>query len=402
VLIERSQNVVPPSQDQVARIAEHRRVLRVGSFLVGVILLATAFLYAGRFPSEGTAIFALWACGAAVNLVIWVVALRASNRFVAPLTVAMTIPSAVALLISAVEPAALLTSASGLSILPVAVPLFMAWTRTGRARWLIAYAAPVEVIILATGFGHMGFVQRVDVATNVAIGVLIGWVGGEMLERLRERAIAQESELRRLNDELLIRATTDALTGLANRRQLDSDLQSLSLPRADGVGSVGFVMLDLDHFKRLNDELGHAVGDAALRSVAAELQRVVRRRDTIYRYGGEEFLVIMRDASLSVATATGERIREAIADLEILGGAGANDRLTISCGVAFSPARREHWDGVLAAADSALYEAKATGRNRVCVAPVSATGVARRLPHERRRARTGRSAHPSPGDVPVG
>ena len=68
-------------------------------------------------------------------------------------------------------------------------------------------------------------------------------------------------------------------------------------------------MLDLDRFKRLNDELGHAVGDAALRSVSAELLRVVRKRDTIYRYGGEEFLVIMPDASLEAAAAAAERIR---------------------------------------------------------------------------------------------
>lgn len=401
-MTEPNNNASPHSHDQIARIAELRRVLRLGSFLVAVILLGTAFAFAARFPSGGSAMFIVWASGAAANFTFWLVADRATNRFVAPLTVLMTITPAIALLITAGEPSALLATASGLAILPVAVPLFMAWTRAGRARWLVAYAAPVEVIILATGFGHLGLVQRVDVATNVGIGVVIGWVGGEMLERLRGRALEQESELRRLNDELLIRATTDALTGLANRRQLDTDLQGLSIPGPDGIGSCAFLMLDLDHFKRLNDELGHAVGDAALRSVAAELQRVVRQLDTTYRYGGEEFLVIMRDASLAAAAATGERIREAISDLELVGGTGTTDRLTISCGVAFSPTGLEDWDGVLAAADSALYEAKATGRNRVCLAPECASDGVRRLPHDRRLAGARYSVKPSPRDVPVG
>ena len=88
------------------------------------------------------------------------------------------------------------------------------------------------------------------------IGVFIGWIGGELLERMRERTLDQEIELRRLNLELQIRATTDALTGLANRRQLDTDLEILSTSRLGGAGSCAFIMLDLDRFKRLNDELG--------------------------------------------------------------------------------------------------------------------------------------------------
>jgi diguanylate cyclase (GGDEF)-like protein len=389
-------------RDRLARTSELRRTLRLGSLLVGFILLVTGVTLAARFSAQASLLFFLWTSGAAANFVLWLLAERAPQRFVVPLTVAFTLVPAIGLYVSAAETESLPAMASGFYMLPIAVPLFLAWTRVVRTTWLLAYAAVYVVVIITTGFGHLDAVQRMDAAISALIATLVGWVGGEMLERLRERAGEQETELRRLNDELLIRATTDALTGLANRRQLDTDLQSLSVPRADSVGSCAFVMLDLDHFKRLNDELGHAVGDAALRSVAAELQRVVRRRDTIYRYGGEEFLVIMRDASLSVATATGERIREAISDLEILGGAGATDRLTISCGVAFSPTTLEQWDGVLAAADSALYEAKATGRNRVCVAPVCTTDIVRHLPHERRRTRAGRSARPLPGDVPVG
>ena len=145
-------------------------------------------------------------------------------------------------------------------------------------------------------------------------------------------------------------------------------------------------MLDLDRFKRLNDELGHALGDAALRSVSAELLRVVRKRDTIYRYGGEEFLVIMPDASLEAGSSGCERIRAAISGLRIRAGAGpAPGSLTISCGVAFSLVAREHWEAVMAAADSALYEAKAGGRNLVCVVPTVAGDQALLVSRDRRR-----------------
>jgi diguanylate cyclase len=218
------------------------------------------------------------------------------------------------------------------------------------------------------------------------IGVSIGWIGGELLERMRERTLAQEIELRRLNLELQIRATTDALTGLANRRQLDTDLEVLSTSRLGGAGSCAFIMLDLDRFKRLNDELGHAAGDEALRRVSAELSAAIRQRDRSYRYGGEEFLVIMPDASLEAAAVAAERIRSAILKLEIRAGARPDaGHLTISAGVAFSLNAREHWEEVLAAADSALYRAKAAGRDQVCVAPAVVHEHAATSNRDRRR-----------------
>ena len=263
---------------------------------------------------------------------------------------------------------------SGFTMLPVAVPLFLAWSRRLRNGWLLAYAVVFAGVTLVTGFGHLRSIDRTDLAADVVIGAFIGWIGGELLERMRERTRDQEVELRRLNRELQIRATTDALTGLANRRQLDTDLQILSTARLGGAGSSAFIMLDLDRFKRLNDELGHAAGDEALRVVSAELTKVVRRRDTIYRYGGEEFLVVMPDSSLEVAAAAAERIREAVAGLRIRAAADPAARtLTISGGVAFSLSAREHWEAVLAAADSALYEAKATGRDRIWLPRRSST-----------------------------
>jgi two-component system cell cycle response regulator len=231
------------------------------------------------------------------------------------------------------------------------------------------------------------------------IGSVIGWIGGELLERLRERTLSQEIELRRLNHELRVGATTDSLTGLANRRQLDADLMWLSTARPGPLGTCAFLMLDLDRFKRLNDDFGHGIGDDALRRVAAELRGVVRGSDTVYRYGGEEFLVIMPETTLAAATAAAERIRMAIADLRIQASADPDaGGLTISGGVAMSPVARDHWGTVIAAADSALYQAKASGRNRTCVVPETVGDAAPTMPPDRRRLE---APVASRGDAPL-
>ena len=395
----RSPNEDPQDdRSRAARAVELRRVLRSGSLLVGTILLATGFVLATRYPVRAEPLIVLWTSGAVSCFALFVIASRASLRLVTPLTVVFTAIPAAMLLGTAVEPRALLAMTSGFAMLPVAVPLFLAWSRRVRTAWLLAYAAAFAGITVISGFDYLDATSRVDLATNVLIGSFIGWTGGELLERMRERTTDQEAELRRLNGVLQIRATTDALTGLANRRQLDTDLQILSTARLGGSGSCAFVMLDLDRFKRLNDELGHAAGDEALRLVSAELLRVIRRRDTIYRYGGEEFLVVMPDTSLEIAGTAAERIRAAVAALGIRAGSDPGRNLTISGGVAFSLSAREHWEAVLAAADSALYEAKSAGRNCIRVAPAVVHELPANLPRDRRRSVTPRADDPLTGD----
>ncbi len=349
-------------------------------------MLLAGLVLSARFPDRSVPLLAVWVSGAAAYLALHFISGRATQRSVVPLTVLLTLGPTAGLLVAATEPVALLAVSAGFTMLPVAVPLFLAWTTVLRTAWLVAYALIVGGLTLVTGLADLDAVQRVDLATNVVVASAIGWVGGELLERLRARSLEQEIELRRLNHELRVSATTDALTGLANRRQLEADLVWLSSPRAGPLGTCAFLMLDLDRFKRLNDHLGHAVGDEALRLVAEALRRVIRRSDTIYRYGGEEFLAIMPDSTLDAATAAAERIRTAIADLHIKAstepGAGV---LTISCGVALSLVAREHWGTVIAAADSALYEAKASGRNRTCAIRATVGGEAVLMPGDRRR-----------------
>ncbi|MBF6604806.1 MAG: GGDEF domain-containing protein [Chloroflexi bacterium] len=163
------------------------------------------------------------------------------------------------------------------------------------------------------------------------------------------------------------RASTDALTGLPNRRYFDEFCGLLARRRrADDV--LGVLMIDIDHFKRLNDTYGHATGDEVLRSVAGAIAAAVRTDDVPARFGGEEFAILLRDPSPSIAAEVGERVRTAVAelDLDLLHGS----RVTVSVGVAVSVAPAEPIDEVIAAADRALYAAKRAGRNRVVVGPL--------------------------------
>ncbi len=160
-------------------------------------------------------------------------------------------------------------------------------------------------------------------------------------------------------------ATTDALTGLPNRRYFD-EFCGLLARRRRADDAVGVLLVDIDHFKRVNDEHGHSVGDEVLRAVARAIGRTVREHDVPARFGGEEFVVVLRNPGRDVAVEVAERIRTAIAalDLRELGPAS----VTVSIGVAFSEVDDEPIRDLIEHADRALYEAKRGGRNRVVAA----------------------------------
>ncbi|MFQ3623284.1 MAG: PleD family two-component system response regulator [Acetobacteraceae bacterium] len=168
----------------------------------------------------------------------------------------------------------------------------------------------------------------------------------------------------------MLLAVTDPLTGLHNQRYLQGHLRSLISGLRGGGGWLAAMMLDLDHFKSINDRYGHGAGDAALRAVAGCLRTHVRLFDTVARYGGEEFVVIMPGATLDDASVAAERLRREIAALRFEPAAGAEHGLTVSIGVAAlsgEDAIEEDLaaNDLLTQADKALYEAKRQGRNRV-------------------------------------
>lgn len=180
-----------------------------------------------------------------------------------------------------------------------------------------------------------------------------------------QRILSLQDGLLRAQEELRFQATHDVLTGIWNRRAVLNLLQR-EIERASRTNGVtGVLMLDLDHFKHINDTYGHIAGDAVLRDVAQRITEVIRSYDFVGRHGGEEFLVVLPDCDRARAFQSAERIRSAIASRPIMAD-GRQIPVTASLGVAAADASETEAD-VFAKADAALYQAKGAGRNQ-CVA----------------------------------
>jgi diguanylate cyclase (GGDEF)-like protein len=160
----------------------------------------------------------------------------------------------------------------------------------------------------------------------------------------------------------------DPLTELFNRRYMEETLRR-EVRRAEREDRpLGVIMLDIDHFKRFNDTLGHAAGDGLLRELGHLLPRSVRESDVVCRYGGEEFVLILPDASLEVARQRAEHLRGEVSTLHTIHKGRSLGAVTISLGVAAFPTHGSTGEAILESADAALYRAKAEGRDRVIVA----------------------------------
>jgi diguanylate cyclase (GGDEF)-like protein len=179
-----------------------------------------------------------------------------------------------------------------------------------------------------------------------------------VLANLRNLAVAE------------IRAATDGLTGLPNKRAVTDAMKRLFAQASTTTSPLGLLLIDLDHFKQINDEWGHPVGDQVLANVGAVLQSVLRARDFAGRNGGEEFAVLLPDTGVPAALEIAERIRAAVAEISL---PGADVSVTASLGVVGFPDHATTLDRLERLADAALYIAKREGRNRVELAdPASA------------------------------
>jgi two-component system cell cycle response regulator len=192
-------------------------------------------------------------------------------------------------------------------------------------------------------------------------------VASRITELYRELA-DQQVELERLNSQLFRQARTDGLTQVGNRLKMREDLNILVARVAEQGESFYAVMCDVDHFKLYNDEYGHLQGDEVLKKVARILAQGCRPDDEVYRYGGEEFLLVMPGQSMEAACAVAERHRARIEQLAIPNIASPGTIVTISAGVAAMTTARNSIKEWLEEADGALYRAKQLGRNRVVVA----------------------------------
>ena len=214
------------------------------------------------------------------------------------------------------------------------------------------------------GLQQLSFLASVFAGLAVVCGILLVYP-------VIRRGLREQGKLKEMTESLSERsqnleqaATTDGLTGMHNRRYFD-DAMAEYLKAFREIGRpVGMMILDLDHFKAINDTHGHDVGDEVLKRVAACLMEFTRYHDVVARLGGEEFAVLSPNTSQRQLHALADRIRLAISDLKVVSG-NVTLRVTVSIGLAT-------WDGREAGADlyrradKHLYEAKRQGRNRVC------------------------------------
>lgn len=171
-------------------------------------------------------------------------------------------------------------------------------------------------------------------------------------------------EIESLQGDLVRAARYDSLTGLHNRGTFLEEFEREVSRCVRGTPAFSLAMFDLDRFKRLNDEFGHPFGDRALKAFAEVLRAGIRKHDTVGRYGGEEFALLMPNTGKETAMRVAERVRR---DLEARGiiVEGKRVAVTVSGGVASFGEDGEDWDSLLTAADDALYQAKDAGRNQI-------------------------------------
>jgi len=183
----------------------------------------------------------------------------------------------------------------------------------------------------------------------------------EQIQQQTQLLIDSEARLREL-------AIRDPLTGLFNRRYLE-EMLAIEMIRAQRKNyQIGIIMADIDHFKQFNDVHGHAAGDMVLVQIANLLRTLVRSSDVTCRYGGEEFIIILPEASMDITRLRADLMRESAGKLRIQYEGQTLKAVTLSLGVAIFPDHGSTMDVFLAAADTALYRAKRSGRNRVVAA----------------------------------
>ena len=183
-----------------------------------------------------------------------------------------------------------------------------------------------------------------------------------------------------LYEELARRAMTDGLTGLFNSRWL-RELGELEIGECRRRGTpLSIVLVDLDHFKTINDSGGHAAGDAVLQRVASELRRITRVGDAAVRLGGEEFVLVLRDSDAAGAARVADDLQRALRNVPIPAACSGVDSVTASIGIASFPDQGWRLDDLVRAADIAMYQAKRDGRDRVKLAVLG--GVVRNEPRD--------------------
>jgi len=267
----------------------------------------------------------------------------------------------------------------------------------GLSAWKLFQQEPFQLVItdwMMPGLDGPALVQKIrtsgqksytyiimltamDNKDNVVLGLESGadeyltkpFNNRELIARVASgmRILRLEEELMQARKQMEALAMHDGLTGLLNRRAIEeyAEAEFNMARRKDHAMSV--ILLDIDHFKNVNDQFGHKFGDVVLRRVAQTLKEGLRNYDRVGRWGGEEFLLILPDTELKDAVTVGERLRSKIAATLISLENGESFSIHISLGVACITGKFQSLTKLIDAADQALYQAKQTGRNRVCI-----------------------------------
>ena len=360
-----------------------RRAIIVGStVLAGLIIVDLAANLAMGTPGfSDVAPYELAAVG--LSAAVGLLARRARWPGEPLALVLLLVASGVILLGLALAPSGRLLGSAQLATIFVGAGLILPWSQ----RWHVAAIGAATVVVIGAALGPLASilagVERAGLVVAALIAGTTSVVGHGMwqvrmramleqqfsLRNLSRYAQRQEAQVSELNRELNRVARRDALTGVGNRYALDEAIARL-LQQGDRLRPARFalVLLDIDHFKAYNDEHGHLAGDAALGYLGQVLQVATRSRDLAFRYGGEEFLLLLPDVDLTAALAVAERVRVAVESP----GAHAVPPFTISAGVALcDPADGRDPEPLLRRADAALYIAKRGGRNRIAADELS-------------------------------
>jgi diguanylate cyclase (GGDEF)-like protein len=364
------------AQFQQARLPQSRLVL-IGMALIGV--------FGGVISSYGTYLsFAAdsWVfqmglllrgmfIALAVPVVVIFIAARRPNTLYAWNAVGLALGCAVIALRMTLPPGAAAEDASLFHVSQDGVMLLLVVAMAELTLVPGWFAVNAAILSLALG-GFLWLVYAMPVATEhplnlilaavIVFAVILGM--GNAAQRLRRQTFLVHARLREANAQLEQLASTDSLTGYPNRRRF-FELGEIECERSRRYNrSLSAIMMDIDHFKRVNDRYGHAVGDRVLHAVAATVGRSLRRGEVLGRIGGEEFAFLLPETDADGAVVVAERARRRIASLRVPAGDGTVG-VTASFGVADNSLRSTDFDSLINRADTALYDAKHAGRNRV-------------------------------------
>lgn len=226
---------------------------------------------------------------------------------------------------------------------------------------------PKFPVVFLTGTGNEDVAVRA-IQTGAQDYLVKGRVTGELLYRTIQNAIekvAMRRQIEEQRNELLRLATTDELTGLSNRRHFIRRLQEEIERAVRYEAPLTLLLIDVDYFKRINDQYGHPTGDDVLARTGELIRQCLRQSDIAARYGGEEFAVVLTNTTADGGLAMANRLQRILKEEPFCSRNGASFQVTCSIGVAELRSAWEDWEQLVSTADHALYRAKHSGRNRV-------------------------------------